>query len=622
MAEGTDRFHARSSFAAGAATPKGDRAARNLGGVIPLARIFDEPHGPSRSVAFGRDGSRSLRDLASDSASLASRLRGADARRMLLHCEDAYAFAAGLLAAARAGVCAVLPPSRPPGALERIAGTVDAVVVDGADVPKTFAGRPCFHPLGASQPEASSPLPLALDRDRPWLELFTSGTTRGGRPVTKAVRHLEDEVMMLEKRFGALVGPGTRVLATVSPQHLYGLLFRVLWPLSTGRPFLRTPVLHPEELAPYADAGASPCVLATTPMALRHLAERLEPEALRSCRAVFSSGGPLAAEVARRVRASFGLPVWEIYGSTETGGIAARHQLRGEEAWRPLPEVEVERDPESGCLIVTSAFVSTGQRLDDRRTRFRLGDRVELEDNGCFRLLGRADRVVKIADKRLSLPEMEVQLSEHPYVRDAALVALERTGEPRLGAVVVLAPEGQQSLERSGRRKLLEALGEHLSRYFDRVLLPRTWRLASELPRNAQGKISAEELRGLFEEPKDTGREAQLLTLERDDSSLEAVFWLPEKLAFVEGHFPSRPVVPGVAQVHWAMSFLGEVLNDRWRLQSLDAIKFRELLTPGRKIRLRLEIEREARRFRFAVSDAEDSKRLFCDGRGMLEFPA
>ena len=83
-----------------------------------------------------------------------------------------------------------------------------------------------------------------LDRDAPLAVLFTSGSTGAGRRVEKAVRHLEDEVAVLEQQFGAQLARDTRFLATVAPQHLYGLLFRVLWPLAAGRPFLRSALLH------------------------------------------------------------------------------------------------------------------------------------------------------------------------------------------------------------------------------------------------------------------------------------------------------------------------------------------------------------------------------------------
>ncbi|MEN8183783.1 MAG: AMP-binding protein, partial [Myxococcota bacterium] len=404
-------------------------------------------------------------------ASLAARLGPAAGARIALHCHDAYAFAVGLLAAGQVGTVAVLAPSRQPGALQRLAGDVMGFVLDGPHPPEGegIEGRPCWSPLEGPRVHAEL---RPLDREAPWAELFTSGTTGAEKPVVKRVRHLEDEVELLETQFGAALGADGRVLSTASPQHLYGLLFGVLWPLASSRPFLRTPVLHPEELAPYmgrsedADSRAGDAagfVLASTPATLRRLAD--EPELAgraAHCRAVFSSGGPLDARIARRMADALGAPPFEVYGSTETGGIAVRQQWRGDEAWQPLPGVFTEVDPDDGRLRVTSRFVSGGEPTGAGRARLATGDRAEAIPGGGFRLLGRMDRVVKVAEKRLSLPDMEDRLREHPAVAEAALVLVEGAVEPRVAAVVVPTREGHGVYAAGGRRALGRQLTEHL----------------------------------------------------------------------------------------------------------------------------------------------------------------
>ncbi len=68
----------------------------------------------------------------------------------------------------------------------------------------------------------------------------------------------------------------------------------------------------------------------------------------------------------------------------------------------------------------------------------RMGDRVAFRGDGSFELLGRADRVAKIEDKRVSLTEIERRLAEHAYVKDAVAVALEDGARQYIGAVVEL----------------------------------------------------------------------------------------------------------------------------------------------------------------------------------------
>jgi acyl-coenzyme A synthetase/AMP-(fatty) acid ligase len=587
--------------------------------VIPFSRLLVEARADADRVAFGREGPRDVRDLRADVASLAALLLPFQGGRVLLHCEDAYAFAVGLLAAGQVGARAVLPPSRQPGALRDLAREVEAALLDGEREAEPIEGRPCWHPLEA--PRAEHPL-AALDRDAPLVELFTSGTTGAGRPVAKAVRHLEDEVTCLEERFGVLLGREARILATPSTQHLYGLLFRVVWPLAAGRPFLRSSLLHPEELLPWLEER-HPFALATTPIPLRHLAEKeVLASHSESCRGIFSSGGPLPAAVARRVAAAVGAPPWEVYGSTETGGVALRQQIHGGEPWQPLAEVEADRDEQTGCLGVTSPWVSEGEARPGGARRLVLGDLVDLDPAGGFALLGRADRVVKIGEKRLSLPVMEERLRSHPAVDDVVLVALEQAGEARVGAVVTATRAGRALLEGGGRRALAKTLTEYLSPDFDRVLLPRAWRVVETLPRDSQDKTPAARLRALFSAGSAAARLPEVLARRRKGDTLFLSLRVPEDLAYLEGHFPSFPVVAGVVQVQFAMQGLAELIGAPPRLSSLEALKFRELLGPGQAVQLQVRLDADQSRFEFTLSDPERPARVFSSGRGTLERPS
>jgi acyl-coenzyme A synthetase/AMP-(fatty) acid ligase len=565
-------------------------------------------------VAFGREGTRSGAELRTDVAALAARLAPIGGGRLLLHCEDAYAFAVGLLAAGQVGACVVLSPTRQPGALRRLASQVQGVLLDGAGDADPFEGLPCWHPLEVPRSEWAL---RALDRCAPLVELFTSGTTGAGASVTKALRHLEDETLVLEEVFGAELGMETRILATASPQHLYGLLFRVLWPLCARRPFLRSSPLQPEELSPHLE-GDAPFALVTTPVSLRHLVEK-DRLAGRggACRAVFSSGSPLAATIARRVAEALGAAPWEVYGSTETGGVAVRRQQRGGEPWRLLPRVEAQQEPGGERLVVASPFVSAGAPLPDARGRFVLADRVAF-DGERFRLLGRTDRVVKVGEKRLSLPDMEECLKRHPSVSEVALVPLEHAREARIGAVVVPTAAGSEVLAAGGRRALAKLLTEHLAPDYDRVLLPRVWRIARALPADPRGKLPLAELRALFGDPGARPRAPETLGVARSPRAIEAELRIPDDLAFLEGHFPSFPVVAGVVQLHFAMGALAELLGAAPRLEALEAWKLQRLLRPGQRVTLRLQLSEDLARFEFALADAGHPERVFSSGRGRL----
>jgi acyl-coenzyme A synthetase/AMP-(fatty) acid ligase len=339
--------------------------------------------------------------------------------------------------------------------------------------------------------------PLApLSPDAPAVELFTSGTTGRGKAVPKSIAHLEREVRSLDAHLAERVAEAP-VLGSASHQHLYGMLFRVLWPLASGRPFHSRTLLHAEELTPRLSARGA-CALVSVPAHLKRLAQRDGfAELARSCRVVFSSGGPLDADTAARWREAMGEAPVEIFGSTETGGVAWRCQGSQGAAtpFAPFAGVRVARDPD-GRLRVHSPIASVG----DLRSGFAMGDRVRILRDGRFVVEGRADRVLKIGEKRVSLPDMEERLREHEWVDAAALLPLERGGDARVAAAIVLSEGGRELLASAGAREVSLRLREALAREWDRVLLPRAFRFVDALPEDAQGKTTVERLAGLFAE--------------------------------------------------------------------------------------------------------------------------
>jgi hypothetical protein len=89
--------------------------------------------------------------------------------------------------------------------------------------------------------------PAELDLDHCWLSLCTSGSSGEPKRIEKTLRQLSNEVQALEKLWGGDLGPAC-VIGSVAAQHIYGLLFRVLWPLCAGRTFVRRQLPFPEDM--------------------------------------------------------------------------------------------------------------------------------------------------------------------------------------------------------------------------------------------------------------------------------------------------------------------------------------------------------------------------------------
>jgi acyl-coenzyme A synthetase/AMP-(fatty) acid ligase len=280
------------------------------------------------------------------------------------------------------------------------------------------------------------------------------------------------------------------VIATVPHHHLYGLLFRLLWPLCGGRPFAVRGLLEPTAVVA-ALGRANGGTLVSSPAHLRRW-PAYDGLARAGLRRLFSSGGPLPEETARRVAAETGLPVTEVYGSTEAGGIAWRAREFGPAegaGWHAFARLEHRVDGLDRLSVRSPA--TGGQWLDT-------GDRARVLADG-FELLGRADGVVKVEDRRLSLAEMERLLVASPLVEEVRLLLLpgRRT---RVAAAVVLSAAGRRRLESEGAWAMRQSLRGVLAGRFEEVVLPRHFRYLEGLPRNEMGKVPLVRLEALFEE--------------------------------------------------------------------------------------------------------------------------
>ena len=152
----------------------------------------------------------------------------AEGRDWALYFDDAVAFAAALFGAWHAGKRVFLAADNLPATLQALQPQVSG-----------FAGDVCadYHPLAA--PDAGRDDGLqALDERACELCVFTSGSTGQPSAIGKRLDQLAREVEALQDAFGAQM-EGVQVHGTVSHQHIYGLLFRVLWPLAAGR------LIHP-----------------------------------------------------------------------------------------------------------------------------------------------------------------------------------------------------------------------------------------------------------------------------------------------------------------------------------------------------------------------------------------
>ncbi|VVO28183.1 Acetyl-coenzyme A synthetase [Pseudomonas fluorescens] len=510
--------------------------------------------------------------LCEQALSVAAGLQARGVQRLAVHLEDAADLAIALLGAWRAGVSVLLPSDLQAQTRQRWSGEVDLWLTDQTG----DSGLAEFH-----QP----PLPGAeLNLDQCRLSLCTSGSSGEPKRIDKTLRQLANEVEALEQLWGADLAEAC-VIGSVATQHIYGLLFRVLWPLCAGRTFVRKQLAFPEDLQ-RASREHPAFAWVASPALLKRMGDNLDWPALSAVRRVFSSGGALPVDAAQSLHQRLQQWPTEILGSSETGGIAWR---QGEQLWQPFAGVELSQDND-GALLIASPYLPAGHVE-------HTADAARIAADGRFELLGRLDRIVKLEEKRISLPMLEQALVAHDWVAEARLGVVQEN-RASLGALLVLSESGLFALREHGRRSLTEALRQHLKEHCEALALPRRWRLLRQMPLNSQGKLPQADIEALLLGPRPKAPE--VLEQTETDGEWSLQLSVPPDLAYFSGHFPKAPVLPGVVQVEWALNLGRQLLNLSGAFAGMEVLKFQQLVRPGDEIQLHLRFDPERGKLYFA----------------------
>lgn len=444
-----------------------DTFQREMPERLPLLISTD----PDRALVRRDSGTVSAAQFLAHVQAIADALPAAPAAVNL--CEDRYAFLVTFCALALRGQMNLLPSSRAPHAIDEVMLAHPGCYAIGEQVLDPMPpGYWCLPSLGSALPLPAAPLPPSIPAQQVVAVGYTSGST--GTPSANAKTWASfhastaGNLGMLHR----MVGQRFEVVATVPPQHMFGLEMSILLPLlgeisvHAGRPFFPADVA-----AALAGGDASVAdvakVLVTTPVHLRALVESgltLPPVA-----AILSATAPMPIALARAAEHCFAAPVLEVFGSTETCVFASRRTTVDEE-WSLYDGVTLHPQPDG---TVINAPQLTGS--------VTLADIVSLSDDGRhFRLRGRHADMLEIAGKRASLGDLTRRLLAIPGVQDAVVFQLgdgDALGVHRIAALAVAPGLDEHAI--------LDALRLAL----DPLFLPRPLRLVAALPRNETGKL-------------------------------------------------------------------------------------------------------------------------------------
>jgi len=479
-------------------------------------------------------------------------------------CEDPARFTLAAAAALVCGKTLILPPARgsdPQRQLrERYPDACTLVDAPDPDDPEAIV-----VPLADGAQDASWP-PPAIAAEHVAAILFTSGSTGTPTPQQKSWSALVRGARTFAESFGPLPRDGA-VVGTVAPQHMFGFETTVMAPWQNGVPLVPVRPLYPADLASVLgslrDAGRR-AWLVTTPLHLRafHAALRAAPAVDR----IVVSTMPLATDLARDVERDWRVAVSEIYGCTEGGMLAVRLPAR-DARFMPGAGLAFELDGEGRARV-------SGGQLD---APLALPDRFRREGEGLV-LVGRSSEFVKIAGKRTTLAALTAALQSIPGVIDGAFL-MSDPDDTRVAALAVAPAHDAASLR------------AELAARVDRAFLPRPLAFVAALPRDPQGKLAAAAAAHPLAQARAAGATA------RPDRVLVQDLGISARHPSLPGHFPGRPLVPGVVLLARVERLLRE---HGVAIEALTEAKFLRAVQPDEALRLRIELG-EGARGRFGI---------------------
>lgn len=430
---------------------------------------------PEETIAWTRRREIRVGDFLAQVDALAANLPDRD--YVINLATDRYSFLVGFCAAIVAGQCTLLPPNRQKDTLRRLIDDYADCYAFGEAGIERVPGFAIDGDIAAiSAPDAPNP---AIPDKQICAILFTSGSTGPATPHPKPWRTLREGAYINETGYG-LGDRHFSMLATVPPQHSWGLETSILLPLISPLAIAAQTPLFPEDVAQALAELPQPRVLVSSPIHLDALL-RAEIRGIRIDR-ILSATAPMSADLARSLEDRFGARVNEIFGCSEAGSLAFR-QTAEESDWHIMDAFDFE--------VAGDKVQVHGPHLYEQVT---LNDRIELLADKRFRWLGRDQDMINIAGKRGSLAHLNHELNRISGIEDG-VIFLPSENSKRLAALVV-AP----GLEPS-------AILESLKQVIEPAFLPRPLYKVTRLPRQETGKLARQTILQVFEDARSAVRD-------------------------------------------------------------------------------------------------------------------
>ncbi|WP_169764606.1 AMP-binding protein [Campylobacter mucosalis] len=408
--------------------------------------------------------------------------------------------------------------------------------------------------------------------------LKTSGSSGEAKLIEKYLYQMKAEALALKDSFEF----GSEFLASVSHQHMFGLTFKIFLPLILGAKIEPKFLNYPEFIY---EKELNNRTLISSPTILKALLQNSKKGLLSGLKNIICAGARLDDDLRDEINSL--TTCINIYGSTETGVVA----FDKNSGFRAISGVKLSTQDD--VLVVSSPWCES----------FKTSD-LALVNGDELTLLGRADRIVKINEKRISLDSVERLILSNELIDDCVCVVSD--AKERISAIICLSNKGKELFRSDGKIAVSNALKGDLRAEFANNI--RHFKVVSKIERNQQGKlpkILADEL--LNKRYKFEFKQESL-------SDTNAVFsaFVGYELFYFDGHFLDFPLVPGFVQVECICKLAKELRLDLTSTNKIEAMKFNGFLRPGDSAKFELNIKNNKLYFNIFANDKASASGRIC----------
>ena len=462
------------------------RVNKKMGAYIPITQFKADSRADDYVLCYEDTWSKGVYktwlDFLTDTARMRKVVEETDAAEFILHCNDYWHFLVTFVALLQCKKQIMLTANITPEFIKEMRKPGYQFWTDAENVPDSlFIPTALQNAPQVTEAEIRTAPQIVADETR--IHMFTSGSTGKPKDVIQRMTEFNEDNAFVFSKWGNEFQK-RKLVATVSQHHIYGFLFTIALPFAAGVPFRRKRIEIPNEFEKLTDERY---MIIAVPAFLKRTNEAEEKLPLNDC-FIFTSGGVLFPEVAKKTNEVFGFWPVEVYGSTETSGIAYRQSKNGLE-WTPFDNAQIWKN-EDGCLVIKSPYIKDP-------AGFATADLVDIHPDGRFIMKGRSDSIVKIEEKRVSLTEVENRLLQTGLVRDVCVVAMNDRRQ-YLAAAIAFNDEGKKKFEGAKKFDINMFFHDFLMDFFENVVIPKKWRFLDALPSDLQGKHKKLEIQALF----------------------------------------------------------------------------------------------------------------------------